>query len=81
MSARTAGLFARSKYAKPKTHSQVELRNRIQVDVTTANELSDEEKPRSSHELQTKLSCEMDMNHKIDEDIIGGIVVRVGDKL
>ncbi len=56
-----------------------ELRNRVQVDVTTAKELSEEQKSEIIHELQTKMSCEVDMNHKIDEDIIGGIVVRVGD--
>lgn len=57
------------------------LRNRIPVEVTTAHQLSDEENAKITHELQVKLSAEIELNHKIDEDIIGGIVVRVGDQV
>ena len=58
-----------------------DLRNRTQVAVTTATELSDEEKANIVHELQVKLSCDVDLLHNVDEDIIGGIVVRVGDQV
>ena len=56
-----------------------ELRNRVQVEVTTAHPLSEEQLSDIVHELQVKMSCEVDVATKIDEDIIGGIVVRVGD--
>lgn len=56
-----------------------ELRNRVQVQVTTAQDLTEAQVSEIVHELQTKMSCEVDLNRKIDEDIIGGIVVRVGD--
>ena len=58
-----------------------ELRNRTAVHVTTASELSDQEKHNITHELQVKLSCEVDLTHSVDEEIIGGMIVRVGDKL
>ena len=56
-----------------------ELRNKVQVQVTTAHPLSEEQLNTIVHELQVKMSCEVDVATKIDEDIIGGIVVRVGD--
>ena len=56
-----------------------QLRNRTEVEITTAHDLSDEQRSSIVHELQVKLSCEVDLRHKIDEEIIGGIVVRVGD--
>lgn len=58
-----------------------DLRNRTLVQVTTAHGLSEAEKENIIHELQVKLSCEVDLVHKVDEEIIGGIVMRVGDQV
>ena len=58
-----------------------ELRNRTAVEVTTAKPLTDDERNSLVHELQLKLSCEIHLQQKVDEDILGGIVVRVGDKV
>lgn len=58
-----------------------ELRNRTAVEVTTAKALTDDERNSLVHELQLKLNCEIDLQQKVDEDILGGIVVRVGDKV
>ena len=58
-----------------------ELRNRTSVQVTTATGLSEQEKHNLVHELQVKLSCEVDLSHTVDESIIGGMIVRVGDKV
>jgi len=55
------------------------LRNKVSVEIVTANELSDQQKHDIQHELQVKMSCEVDLTHKINEDIIGGLIVRVGD--
>ena len=54
-------------------------RNVVAVEVTTAYELPDAERDKIVHELQTKLSCEVELTCRIDENIIGGVVVRVGD--
>lgn len=56
-----------------------DLRNKTHVEITTAHGLSEQEKEKIVHELQIKMSCEVDLTHKIDEAIIGGLVVRVGD--
>lgn len=56
-----------------------DLRKKTQVLVTTAHGLSEQEKQNLVHELQLKMSCEVELTHKIDEEIIGGLVVRVGD--
>jgi F-type H+-transporting ATPase subunit delta len=56
-----------------------ELRNKVEVEITTAHSLSDHERDEIIHNLQVKMSCEVDLTHRIDEEIIGGVVVRVGD--
>lgn len=58
-----------------------ELRNRVAVEVTTAEPLSDEQQHEIVDSLQRKMSCEVDLTQKVDENIIGGIVVRVGDTI
>lgn len=58
---------------------QNELLGRSTVEVTTAQPLSEQQREQIVHELQVKMSCELNLVQKIDEDIIGGIVVRVGD--
>lgn len=55
------------------------LRNRVAVQVTTAHPLSDQQREQIVHELQVKMSCEVDLAQEVDEEIIGGLVVRVGD--
>lgn len=58
-----------------------EIQNRISVQVTTAGTLSDEQRHEIVDALQRKMSCEVDLNHEVDENIIGGMVVRVGDTI
>ncbi len=58
-----------------------ELRNRVSVQVTTAEPLSDNQRQEILDSLQSKMSCEVDLAHLIDENIIGGMVVRVGDTI
>lgn len=57
------------------------LRNRVAVQVTTAESLSDQQRDEIVDSLQRKMSCEVDLTHKVDENIIGGMVVRVGDTI
>lgn len=56
-----------------------EQRGKAQVEITTAHGLSEQEKQKIISELQVKMGRDIEMTHKIDENIIGGIVVRVGD--
>lgn len=58
-----------------------ELHNRVAVQVITAESLSDGQRHEIVDALQRKLSCEVDLSHRIDENIIGGMVVRVGDTI
>ena len=58
-----------------------DLRNRVAIGVTTAGPLSDQQRHEIVDALQRKMSCEVDLDHKIDENIIGGMVVRVGDTI
>lgn len=57
------------------------LRNRVEVQVTTAEALTDQQRDEIVDALQRKMSCEVDLIHRIDENIIGGMVVRVGDTI
>ena len=56
-----------------------EMRNRVAVQVTTASALSDDQRHTIQDQLQRKMSCDVDLDCRIDESILGGIVIRVGD--
>ena len=56
-----------------------ELRNRVEVTVTTAEPLTDQQRDEVVSSLNEKLGSEVALTHRIDENIIGGMVVRVGD--
>ena len=56
-----------------------EMRNRVAVHVTTAAPLSDEQRHSIQDQLQRKMSCDVDLDCAVDESILGGIVIRIGD--
>ena len=56
-----------------------ELRNNVEVEVTTAQGLSDNLREQIIRTLQEKLCCEVHLFTTLDESLIGGLVVRVGD--
>lgn len=58
---------------------QDQLHNRVAVTVTTAQPLTDQQRDQIVDALQTKLSSEISLSQQVDDNIIGGIVVRVGD--
>ena len=50
--------------------------------VTSAAELSDEQKKSIEHRLlDTTKYVSYEMNYKVDEKLIGGIVIRIGDRV
>lgn len=56
-----------------------ELAQRVEVEITTAQPLSDKQRGEVVDGLKSKINREIDLTQKIDEDIIGGMIVRVGD--
>lgn len=55
------------------------LRNRVMVQVTTAEVITDDLKQRIRDHLQARLGREVELQCQTDASIIGGLVVRVGD--
>ena len=58
-----------------------EKRGDITADVTSANELSEEEKSNITNQLKNSLGQKLSLNFDVDKDIIGGLIVRVGSKM
>ena len=56
-----------------------EEKNIKTVDVTSAIQLSDEQKNRVIEKLQNKLNKQIIANWQIDENIIGGLIIKVDD--
>ena len=55
------------------------LRDRVPVQVTTAEPLNQELRQRIVDQLQHKLGRQVDLQCHVDAEILGGLVVRVGD--
>ena len=58
-----------------------EQRNRVEVEVRTAAALSDSQRKAISVRLVAMLGREVVLNMKVDPELLGGVVVRVGDTL
>ena len=54
---------------------------RVRADVTTATPISDEQQERLRASLGTALSKEVVLDPHVDPEIIGGVLVRVGDQI
>lgn len=55
------------------------LEGRSHVAVTSAFELSDEERQRIAESMSKRLGTEVDVSVKVDSSLIGGVVIRSGD--
>lgn len=53
----------------------------LQAHVTSAVELSDEQRERIGNELNQRYQAELDMHFDVDESLIGGLIIRVGDQV
>ena len=58
-----------------------EKRGDITADITSANELSDEEKNNITNQLKNSLGQKLSLNFDVDKAIIGGLIVKVGSKM
>lgn len=52
---------------------------RRQVEIRTATALSDDAKRNVAEQLQNKLGFEPILNEEVDESLIGGLIIQVGD--
>ena len=51
----------------------------IRVDVTTAYDLNDSQRKELLDALSTSTGKNVKMDHKVDKEIIGGVIVRIDD--
>tara|TARA_Y200000002_G_scaffold142350_1_gene117542 strand:+ start:360 stop:959 length:600 start_codon:yes stop_codon:yes gene_type:complete len=58
-----------------------EKRGDISADITSANELSDDEKNNITNQLKNSLGQKLSLNFDVDKTIIGGLIVKVGSKM
>ena len=56
-------------------------RGDVLADVTSADELSDNQKNEIKDQLKTILGEKLSLNFKVDKKIIGGLIVKVGSKM
>jgi F-type H+-transporting ATPase subunit delta len=68
-----------SAIARAARHQYNLLRGRVRVEVRSASALDDELVQLVSGRLQAALGREIDLVLRVDPDLIGGLVVRVGD--
>ena len=53
----------------------------VLADVTSADELSEEQRINVKNQLRTILGEKLSLNFKVDKKIIGGLIVKVGSKM
>jgi F-type H+-transporting ATPase subunit delta len=58
-----------------------EKRGDITADITSADELSEDEKNNITNQLKNSLGQKLSLNFDVDKNIIGGLIVRVGSKM
>ena len=58
---------------------RADLERTVDIDVTTAYELSDEQQQKLAQALSTKLERQVSLAASMDKSLIGGVVVRTGD--
>ena len=51
----------------------------IDVEVTSATELSEQQKADISSKLETRLKRKVQLNCSVDETLLGGVIIRAGD--
>ena len=56
-------------------------RGKVLADVTSADKLSDKQKNEINDQLKSILGEKLSLNFKVDNKIIGGLIVKVGSKM
>ena len=58
---------------------KAQMQNTVDVVVTSAFALSEDQTAKLAKALQAKLNCEVRMTSEVDESLIGGAIIRAGD--
>ncbi len=58
---------------------KAQLQKSVEVQVTTAYELSAELQQKLATALSAKLNCEVSVESSVDQNLLGGVVIRAGD--
>lgn len=58
---------------------RADLERTVDIDVTSAFELSDEQQQKLAQALSTKLERQVSLAASLDKSLIGGVVIRTGD--
>jgi F-type H+-transporting ATPase subunit delta len=58
---------------------KAQLQNTVDVVVTSAQPLSDEQSTKLVQALKARLQCDVRMTSEVDESLIGGAIIRAGD--
>ena len=58
-----------------------EKRGNVIAEITSAEELTDQQKNEIINKLKMKLGDKLSLDYKIDNSIIGGLIVKVGSKM
>lgn len=61
------------------TEQRAAAENRVEVTVTSAGELSEAQRQALTEALEQRLSREVGLSTRVDNDLIGGAVIRAGD--
>nr|SPS04561.1 F1 sector of membrane-bound ATP synthase, delta subunit [Candidatus Nitrotoga fabula] len=60
---------------------RAEAEKSLDVEVASAFELSEEQKQKITAALKKRMGCEITLRCKTDRDLLGGIIIRAGDKV
>ena len=74
-------LFALPAMAKAYLRLLAARRGEITADVTTATKLSDAQMTSLTESLKKAVGAKVAVEHKVDPEILGGLVVRVGSRM
>ena len=58
-----------------------EKRGDVLADITSAEKLSNEQQDNIKEQLRTILGDKLSLSYKVDEQIIGGLIIKVGSKM
>lgn len=60
---------------------RAEAEKSAQITVTSAFELNDEQQQKIASALKVRLGCDVKLSCNVDKALLGGIVIRMGDKV
>ncbi|NJM08861.1 ATP synthase F1 subunit delta [Candidatus Gracilibacteria bacterium] len=62
-------------------YSQRPVRQQVDTEITSAVALSPEQQQQIEHDLRKRYDADLVVSYTIDESIIGGLIIRIGDQV